>query len=48
MMNYLKILGRKNEMIVNSEDIAPAPLEELILTTKLLNKLWSMDTKNHI
>ncbi len=29
--NYLKILGRKNEMIVNSggENIAPAPLEEI-------------------
>ena len=32
--NYLKILGRKNEMIVNSggENIAPAPLEELLLS----------------
>ncbi len=32
--NYLKILGRKNEMIVNSggENIAPAPLEELFLS----------------
>ena len=31
--NYLKILGRKNEMIVNSggENIAPAPLEDLFL-----------------
>ncbi len=31
---YLKILGRKNEMIVNSggENIAPAPLEELFLS----------------
>ena len=32
--NYLKILGRKNEMIVNSggENIAPAPLEDLFLS----------------
>ena len=32
--NYLKILGRKNEMIVNSggENIAPAPIEDLILS----------------
>ena len=32
--NYLKILGRKNEMIVNSggENIAPAPIEELFLS----------------
>ncbi len=31
--NYLKILGRKNEMIVNSggENIAPGPLEDLFL-----------------
>ena len=31
---YLKILGRKNEMIVNSggENIAPAPLEDLFLS----------------
>ena len=30
--NYLKILGRKNEMIVNSggENIAPTPIEDLI------------------
>ena len=32
--NYLKILGRKNEMIVNSggENIAPSPLEDLFLS----------------
>ena len=32
--NYLKILGRKNEMIVNSggENIAPTPLEDLFLS----------------
>ncbi len=32
--NYLKIIGRKNEMIVNSggENIAPAPLEDLFLS----------------
>ena len=33
--NYLKILGRKNEMIVNSggENIAPAPLEDIFSCT---------------
>ena len=32
--NYLKILGRKNEMIVNSggENIAPTPIEDLFLS----------------
>ncbi len=32
--NYLKILGRKNEMIVNSggENISPTPIEEIILS----------------
>ena len=39
--NYLKILGRKNEMIVNSggENIAPTPLEELILNNDVIEQI---------
>ncbi len=39
--NYLKILGRKNEMIVNSggENIAPAPLEELFLSYDAIDQI---------
>ncbi len=39
--NYLKILGRKNEMIVNSggENIAPAPIEDLILNNDEIDQV---------
>ncbi len=39
--NYLKIIGRKNEMIVNSggENIAPAPLEDLFLSYNEIDQI---------
>ena len=39
--NYLKILGRKNEMIVNSggENIAPEPLEDLFLNFEEIDQI---------
>ena len=39
--NYLKILGRKNEMIVNSggENIAPTPIEDLLLSYNEIDQI---------